>query len=86
MSRQTLVVLILGFAASGLAAQRTPISQPVDSGTVVRLGWVEGTRQIGRLMAPLRPHSEACSTVASPDRRVPKARPPARRPGPRAIC
>jgi hypothetical protein len=59
MSRQALALLILGFLASSLAAQQVPVSQPLDSGTVVRLGWREGPKRIGRLLAPLTRESDA---------------------------
>jgi hypothetical protein len=51
-----LVALSLGFGR--LAAQRVPLSQPLDSGTVVRLTW-DSTKQVGRLLAPLEPRSTA---------------------------
>jgi hypothetical protein len=69
MSPQTLAVLILGFGVSTLAAQQVPVSQPLDSGTVVRLGWREGSKRIGRLVAPLTPESDAviyCRYPGSP--------------------
>jgi hypothetical protein len=59
MSRQALALLIFGFAASSLAAQQVPVSQPLDSGSVVRLAWREGPKRIGRLLAPLTPESDA---------------------------
>ena len=58
MFRRFLAVLLLGFAGNALAAQQAAVAQPLDSGTVVRLGWRGGPKQIGRLVAPLTPESD----------------------------
>jgi hypothetical protein len=53
MSGQVLALAVLGLATSPLVAQEVPISQSLDSGTVVRLGWSAGPKRIGQLLAPL---------------------------------
>ena len=58
MPAQVLALVLLGLAASPLVAQQVPLSQPLDSGTVVRLGWRAGPRQTGRLLAPLTLQSD----------------------------
>jgi len=58
MSWPLLAILILGCTARSLAAQQAPLSQALDSGTVVRLIWGEGPKRTGRLVARLTPESE----------------------------
>ena len=52
-------VFILGLAAPPALAQGAPLTYPLDSGTVVRLGWREGPTRTGRLVAPLEPSSDS---------------------------
>jgi hypothetical protein len=58
MFLQVFALLIFGLTASSLAAQQVAVSQPLDSGTVVRLGWREGPKQVGRVLATLTPESD----------------------------
>ena len=58
MNHITRALVLLTIAAGPLAAQGTPVHQPLDSGTVVRLDW-GGTKQVGRLLAPLERTSPA---------------------------
>jgi hypothetical protein len=58
MSWPPLPLLILACTVSSLAAQQAPLSQALDSGTVVRLIWHEGPERTGRLVARLTPESE----------------------------
>jgi hypothetical protein len=51
-----LAVMLLGCATT-LTAQRMPLSQPLDSGVVVRLRLGAGTRETGRLVTPFAPDS-----------------------------
>jgi hypothetical protein len=42
-------LFLVGVVAAPLPAQGVPVSQPIDSGVVVRLRWGEGSREHQRL-------------------------------------
>ena len=54
-----LTAILLAGATAPLTAQRPLLSQPLDSGVVVRLRLGAGTREAGRLITPFAPHSTA---------------------------
>lgn len=60
-------VLILGLAAVRAAsAQNAPVTQPLDSGSVVRLIWQQGSPRVGKLLAPLQPSSDSVAYCRYP--------------------
>jgi len=60
-------VLICG-AAAPLAAQRQLVTQPVDSGTLVRIRLDSGSAVRGRLLAALQPGAQALQLCLYPGR------------------
>jgi hypothetical protein len=52
------IVIILQALAISVAEAQIPITQRLDSGTVTRLTWNDGTRKIGRLLTPLHAGSD----------------------------
>jgi hypothetical protein len=57
--RWSWAVLILGVTSRTALAQGSPVTQPLDSGTVVRLMWQKEPARVGRLLAPLQPASDS---------------------------
>ena len=61
-------VLVCG-AATPLTAQRQQVTQPVDSGTLVRIRLDSGSAVRGRLLATLQPGAQALQLCLYPGRR-----------------
>jgi hypothetical protein len=59
-------VLLLALGAVPAPAQRPPLTQRLDSGVVVRLRLLDGSRERARLFAPFAPESQAVSYCAWP--------------------
>ena len=59
-------VLILGLASRAASAQGAPVTQPLDSGSVVRLLWQQEPARVGKLLAPLQPASDSVAYCRYP--------------------
>jgi hypothetical protein len=60
------LVLILGSAGRAASAQGAPVTQPLDSGVVVRLMWQQEPPRVGKLLAPLQPASDSVAYCRYP--------------------
>jgi hypothetical protein len=64
--RWSWAVLILGFAGRAASAQGVPVTQPLDSGSVVRLMWHREPPRVGKLLAPLQSASDSVAYCRYP--------------------
>lgn len=64
--RWSWAVIILGLVGRGASAQGAPVTQPLDSGSVVRLMWQKEPARVGKLVAPLRADSDSVAYCRYP--------------------